>query len=70
MFPATRPQTPDLPLPWMFHGSSFGLPKTRRNRERFMASSERRMDSSAGSRVSPAMRMTPMAIANGIPRSE
>ena len=52
MRPATRPQTPGLPLPWMFHGSSFGLPKIARNSERFTASSDRRMDSSAGSRVS------------------
>lgn len=30
----------------------------------------RRIDSTAGSRVSPATRMTPIAIAKGIPRSE
>ena len=61
---------PDLPLPWMFHGSSFGRLNIARNSERFMARSDSRMDSSAGSSVSAAIRMTPMAIANGMPRSE
>ena len=54
----------------MFHGSSFALPNTLRNSERFMASSDSRMDSSAGSNVSAAIRVTPMAMANGTPRSE
>ena len=54
----------------MFHGSSFGRPNMRRNAARFEASRESRMDSSAGSSVSPATRMTPMAMANGMPRSE
>ena len=36
-----------------------------RNSERFWASSDSRRDSSAGSRVSPATRMTPIAMANG-----
>ena len=70
MRPATRPQTPGLPLPWIFHGSSFGLPKTRLNSVRLTASSDSRMESRAGSRVSPAIRMTATAIANGMPRLE
>ncbi len=68
--PATWPQTPDLPVPWMSQGSSFGLPKMARKSVRLAASSDSRIDSSAGSKVSPASRMTPMAIANGMPRSE
>ena len=54
----------------MFHGSSFGRPNMARKAARFKASRDSRMDSSAGSRVSPAIRMTPMAMANGMPRSE
>ncbi len=60
---------PALPLPWMFHGISFGRLNMARNSERLAASSDSRMDSSAGSSVSAAIRMTPMAMANGPPRS-
>ena len=66
---------PGLPLPWMFHGRIFGRPRNgqkriERNSERFMASSDRRMDSSAGSRVSAASSVTAIAIANGTARPE
>ena len=66
---------PGLPLPWMFHGSSFGRPRSgqngiERNSERFMASTDSRIDSSAGSSVSAEISMTPIAIANGAPSPE
>ena len=67
---ATWLHTPALPLPWMFHGSSLGRLKTPWKVVRLTASRDSRMDSSAGSRVSPAIRITPIAIANGMPRSE
>jgi hypothetical protein len=54
----------------MFHGSSFGRPNMLRNSERLMHSSDRRSDSSAGSRVSAASSVTPIAIANGQARPE
>ena len=68
--PATRPQTPVPPLPWMLQGSSLGRWNMAWNSVRFIASSDSRIDSSAGSSVRPASRVTPIAIANGIPRLE
>ena len=68
--PATRPHMPALPEPWTLHGTSLGLPNMALNSDRFTASSDSRMDSSAGSKVSPAIRMTTTAIANGQARSE
>ena len=59
-----------LPEPWTLHGTSLGLPNMALNSDRFTASSDSRMDSSAGSKVSPASRMTTTAIANGQARSE
>ena len=54
----------------MLHGSSFGRPNQDRNSVRLTASSDSRIDSSAGSRLRPASRMTTTAMANGQARSE
>ena len=54
----------------MLHGISLGLPNMAVNSDRLTASSESLMDSSAGSRVSPAIRITTTAMANGQARSE
>ena len=70
MRPATRPQMPAPPLPWMLHGSSLGLWKMALKIVRFTASSDSRIDSSAGSSVRPASRVTAIAMANGMPRLE
>ena len=67
---AIRPHVPGFPLPWMLQGSSLGLPKKRWKTVRFCASSDSRSDSRAGSRVSPATRITPSAMANGMARLE
>ncbi len=63
------PQMPVLPLPWMSHGSSFGLPNMRWNSVRLTPSKESLIDSRAGSKVSAASKVTPIAMANGTPRS-
>ncbi len=53
----------------MSQGSSFGLPNSDLNKVRLTPSSESLIDSSAGSSVSAASSVTPIAIANGTPRS-
>ena len=53
----------------MSHGSSFGRPNMRWNSVRFTPSKDSLIDSSAGSSVSAASSVTPIAIANGMPRS-
>ena len=63
------PQTPVLPLPWISHGSSFGRPNMRWNSVRLTPSSESLIDSSAGQQVNAASSVTPIAMANGTPRS-
>lgn len=70
MRPAIMPQVPGFPLPWMLQGSSFGRPKTAVKTVRLTTSSESRSDSRAGSKVRFASSVTPIAIANGTPRSE